>query len=71
MFQHKKFSDYQDYNAVTEEDGDKNVKLLTSLKSRNDYLIPGTSIKGVIRNRAAKILFTLSNGKTPMIFLKI
>lgn len=60
----------RDYNAVTEEDGDKNVKLLTSLKSRNDYLIPGTSIKGVIRNRAAKILFTLSHGKNANDFLK-
>ena len=33
------------------------------LKSGNDYVIPGTSIKGVLRNRAKKILTALYNGE--------
>ena len=43
---------------------ESNIKIrAVQLKSGEDYVIPGTSIKGVIRNRAINILRNLSNYK--------
>ena len=47
-----------------EENKDKtDAVAAVQLKSRNQFVIPGTSIKGVLRNRAFQILLKLNNNK--------
>lgn len=47
-------------SAKNEEISETNL-VSVQMKSRNDYVIPGTSIKGVLRSKAYKILLKLSN----------
>lgn len=58
----------RDYDAAEERNDalgkDDNIKLASvQMMSGDSYIIPGTSIKGVLRNRAKKILMTLSGAK--------
>ena len=47
----------------TEVRNKEGKKVITSLKSGRDYVIPGTSIKGVLRHQAAYILDSLGSNK--------
>lgn len=49
-------------NYVPDEKKSDSVTSI-QMKSKNDYVIPGTSLKGVFRNAAKKILLTLSGYK--------
>lgn len=58
----------RDYDAAEERNDalgkDDNKKLSSvQMMSGDSFIIPGTSIKGVLRNRAKKILMTLSGAK--------
>lgn len=58
----------RDYDAAEEHNDalgkDDNKKLSSvQMMSGDSFIIPGTSIKGVLRNRAKKILMTLSGAK--------
>ena len=50
----------RDYGTEVRKD---KKRIITSLKSGKDYVIPGTSIKGVLRHQAAYILESLGSKK--------
>lgn len=51
----------RDYGTEVKTDDGRRVTI--SLKNRKEYIIPGTSIKGVLRHQAAYILNSLGNRK--------
>ncbi len=51
----------RDYDSDLDKDADGNKIAAVQMKSGKDYVIPGTSIKGVLKSRAYRILMLLKN----------
>lgn len=54
----------RDMEAARELSTSKETLAAVQMKSGNDYVIPGTSVKGVLRNKAVRILTAISKNPT-------